>query len=309
MQSATSLGGHLVFFLFLLIPGYVSLRAYLWANIALDDIGRLDKLIYMTVGGFVTIVAVAILRRMGFSEWLWAAILSGYLPDWLALSISELGIRTVSNLSIVESFTLVSSQSIVGSISGALYGSMKYIFFDDHRQKRRDLEQPWDTVFHETKVGNKVTVVTAQNREIEGILEQIGSPSEEYDLLISNPEEVFRDGSYPEPDRHSLGNTTYHHYQDISRIEFDQDLIPEQETSFYPRLLQKTVEKKVKWYKKLNNGYLRSCQYCRSLHDSFARIQGLHGADQTSEDNELSESDDAPSLELKDSDTNSEIDQ
>lgn len=293
MQSATSLGGHLVFFLFLLIPGYVSLRAYLWANIALDDIGRLDKIIDMAVGGFVTIVAVAILRQAGFSGWLWDAVLGGFFPDWLALSVSELSIRTVSNLSIVESFTLVSSQSVVGIVLGAVYGSLKYIFFDNHRQKRRDLEQPWDTVFHQTKVGNEVTVVTAQNREIDGILEQIGSPSEDYDLLISNPKEVFRDGSYPEPDTRPLGNTSYHHYQDISRIEFEQDLIPEQETSFYPRLLQKMVEKRVKLYQKIDDWY---------NHSLFSKLSSLLCIFKSSEKEESPEDDDTPSLELEDSD-------
>jgi hypothetical protein len=288
MQSATGLGGHLVFFLFLLIPGYVLLRAYLWANIALDDIGRLDKLVYMTVGGFVTIVIVAILRRMGFSGWLWTVVLGQHFPDWLALSVSELSIRTVSRLSIVESFTLVSSQSVVGIVSGTLYGLLKYVFFDDHRQKRRDLEQPWDMVFHETKVGNEVTVVTAQNREIEGILEQIGSPSKDYDLLISNPKEVIRDGSASVVDKRSLGNTSYHHYQDISRIEFDQDLIPEQETSFYLRQLQKMVGKKNEWYEK--------------MHDTLENLLERRDSDQTS-DEELAEDDDAPSLELEDSDS------
>lgn len=288
MQSATSLGGHLVFFLFLLIPGYVSLRAYLWANIALDDISRLDKLVYMTVGGFVTMVVVAMLRRMGFSGWLWDAVLGGYFPSWLALSVSELSIRTVSNLSIVESFTLVSSQSVVGTVSGALYGLLRYVFFDDHQQKRRDLKQPWDTVFHETKVGNEVTVVTAQSREIEGILEQIGSPSKDYDLLISNPKEVIRDRGGSVVDKRPLGNTSYHHYQDISRIEFDQDLIPEQETSFYLRQLQKLVGKKNEWYEKTND----------ILVNFLERRDSKPTADE-----ELAGGDDAPSLELEGSDT------
>jgi hypothetical protein len=165
---------------------------------------------------------------------------------------------------------------------------LRYVFLDDHRQKRRDLEQPWDLVFHETKVGNEVTVVTAQNREIEGILEQVGSPSKDYDLLISNPKEVIRDSAGSVVSKRPLGNTSYHHYQDISRIEFDQDLIPEQETSFYLRQLQKIVGKKNEWYEKTN--------------EIRMNFRERHNSDSNS-GRELTGSDDAPSLELENSDT------
>lgn len=94
-------------------------------------------------------------------------------------------------------------------------------------QTRVELTQPWEVAFEESNKGDKVRIITAQGREIEGLIEQMGSPSENYDLLLSDPKELTR--SSTDVTRRDIGQTTYHHFQDISRIEFEKELIPEQD--------------------------------------------------------------------------------
>jgi hypothetical protein len=62
--GTTSLAGQLIFFLYLLVPGYAAFRAYIWANVALDRTSRLTKLVIMATGGFASLSATAFFRQI-----------------------------------------------------------------------------------------------------------------------------------------------------------------------------------------------------------------------------------------------------
>lgn len=241
IQTATAtLGSQLVFFLFLLIPGYVTLKAYIWANITLDNISRLDKIIYLTIGGFSTIVIVSAFRNLGTFSYLWSFIPIS-LPSWLVISVDSLRINTISSLTMLEAFSLIATQSIIGFLIGFIYGASRWIS-DPVKQTRRDLKQPWEMAYNQTLQGDKVTIITTQNREIHGIVEQMSSPPMDSDILLSNSKEIVRDSNGQVDEVRDIGKSSYHHHQDVSRIEFERDLVPEQEPHWQIQYLQKIVD-------------------------------------------------------------------
>ncbi|WP_336358499.1 hypothetical protein [Haloarcula sp. CGMCC 1.6347] len=208
----TSIGGQLVLFLFLLIPGYAGLRSYLWANIALDDTTRLTKLVLLALGGFASLVIVSIARQF----WLEFA----FIPDSMAIS-GGLSINTISDLSVLQAANLITAQSVAGLILGLLIGSLKYILVDVDNPRRRDLNRPWDEIFSHVSRGDEITVVTRYGEKIMGNLEQMGDSSEDYDLVLSSPKKSYiNENNQTESQDHvPLGQLSYHHSQDISRIE------------------------------------------------------------------------------------------
>lgn len=68
---------------------------------------------------------------------------------------------------------------------------------------------------------DQATVITTDGEEIRGMVYRIGSPSQDYDILLKDPEKVLRGrGTDTEVDTRGLGAYTYHQSQDISRIQF-----------------------------------------------------------------------------------------
>lgn len=193
--------------------------SYFWANIAIDDTSRLNKLILMAIGGFGTLVLVSIGRHLPFEMHTVVPF-----PDWVMIQ-GTLSIETISNLAVPEAANLILSQSLVGVLLGACVGSFKYIFFDVDKPRRQDLEQPWEYVNGQISRGSEVTVITTGNERIHGMVERIGSPSEDYDLLLGNPIEVMShetNGSREESGE-PFGEMSYHHHQDIARIHLHED--------------------------------------------------------------------------------------
>ena len=94
------------------------------------------------------------------------------------------------------------------------------------------LAQPWERAYAISNIGDSVTIITTQNREINGKIQQIGSPSEDNDLLLENPEEVIRDESGNVTEVRPAGDFSYHHYRDIARVEFSpkEEFDPEGDT-------------------------------------------------------------------------------
>lgn len=211
--------------LFLLVPGYVFLRAYMYGNIILDSYGRLDKFLMLALGGFISMVVVVVLYRMGIDYWLLRTIttdtIRGFTGNWRG----EITLEMVANISILEASAVLILQSTIAGAIGYYSGKAQRKYGTGIEQTRIELTQPWEAVFEESNKGDKVRIITAQGREIEGLIEQMGSPSENYDLLLSDPEELIRRPPNIVKKREIEGST-YHHFRDISRIEFERELIP-----------------------------------------------------------------------------------
>ncbi|RLM83529.1 hypothetical protein D3D02_17815 [Halobellus sp. Atlit-38R] len=216
-MASTSVAGQLTFFLFLLIPGYAGVRAYLWANIAVDDATRLTKLVWMTIGGFGSIVVVAVFREAGLQ-------LSLSLASGIAIP-GELTVQSVGNLSILQAANLIGSQVAIALFGGLLVGSSRYILIDADGTRRRDLTQPWDEIFNHISRGDEITIVSHSGEKITGTLEQMGNSNGDRDIVLSDPRKTYIDGqNNPENERFTeLGRLSYHHTQDISRIEAYQE--------------------------------------------------------------------------------------
>ncbi|QIB79067.1 hypothetical protein G3A49_13360 [Haloferax volcanii] len=216
MQSGT-VGTRLVFFLFLLIPGYAAVRSYLWANIALDDTTRLTKLVLMSIGGFASLAIVSVIRK------LWGWDVASYHDSELlrALTINEeLTLSVVSNLSVLESTALIVSQSLIAIVGGVLVGASRVVLIDAERDDRQQLQQPWEELYNQIRIGDELTVITHSGEKITGNLKQIGNPPREHDLILTNPKKAFIDTyDHSENDKAGpMGELSYHHQQDISRV-------------------------------------------------------------------------------------------
>lgn len=239
MNPGTGLGLNLIFFLYLLIPGYVTLRAYLWANVALDDLPRLDKLVHLAIGGFLSMTGVSLLRKgqVLYAMWDWSPFT---LPSWFQITEAELEIGSVAELSILQSFSLIVSQALVGLFLGLFWGMFKYVFVDSAESTRGELLEPWEVVRQESSVGERIAIVTTDGKEILGTIEQLGTPSNDYDILLSDPEEIVQ--HHDSPTTRKCGKASYHHHRDISRVEFiDGSPMYESDYSRYIRFLQLLV--------------------------------------------------------------------
>ncbi|MEZ3117533.1 DUF6338 family protein [Halobaculum sp. MBLA0147] len=243
LQTSVSFGRQLLFFLFLLIPGYLTVRTYYWANVAIEDRGRVNRLVLMAIGGFVSLAIVALWRelvptfRVGFLEWL--------SPSWLVVE-ERLSVGSISRLSILESTHLILWESLVGVLLGYVYGTAKYVTYDQRRQERTQLKQPWEKFVESVGTGanQTVEVITSDGERVVGEVVGLGSPSEAYDLLLTEPrtpdgtdDESNTDGGGRGPDGESgsRGDLSYHHYEDISHVYLRDDALTNQTTRLQDR--------------------------------------------------------------------------
>ena len=222
MASGNPFGFNVFYLLFLLVPGYAALRAYLRASVQLDSMSRLDKILSVAIGGGFSLIIMLVLNRFGVLNWvvikwydIWPAGYSIQTTQPIIYPRFEYAITAdeVNSHTALSLMGFIIIQSLVGYISGYVYGTKQYIASPEP-QRMHDLEQPWEIAVRNTKYGEKVVVITKNNEEITGKIERIGSPSEDYDLLLFAAERATASGE-PEP----LG-MTYHHYRDISRVQF-----------------------------------------------------------------------------------------
>jgi len=225
-EVRTGLGLNFLYLLFLLIPGYVALKAYLRAKVALDDMTRLDKIIGLALGGFTSLIVLILGYRLSLGQGGYRLLTtgSGSLIQWRSNGVS---ISSVATLSVLQMSVFILSQSVVAALLGYWYGKTTRVL-DSVEQSRHDLRQPWEMAFYGIQRGDELTVVTSQDREIKGAVLQAGSPSMNYDLLLSDPEEIYRDERGKIVHQRDLGQYSYHHYQDVSRIDINKDLLPEE---------------------------------------------------------------------------------
>jgi len=225
MAGTTPNLSYLFYLGFILIPGYVTLRGYLAGNVKLDDLPRTDKILIMVLSGLTVLVIPVVIHRLNLPElasWTWDSITAGYVVPWNVTFRSKVPLAPPTDLSVLYAVFILLSQSFIGWPLGWVIGR-KLTDEDGNKQSYRVLNQPWEEVSTHAARGDKVTVVTTQNREITGEVEQLGSPSESYDILLAEPKEVLRDEDGNVKKGRELGAHSYHHYRDISHIEFEDE--------------------------------------------------------------------------------------
>lgn len=238
--GTTGLAGQLIFFLYLLVPGYAAFRAYIWANVALDRTTRLTKLVLMAIGGFASLAVIALLRQTILPDLVQFLCISNLISDFAFAG--ELSVKTISSLTILESTNLIISQSAIAIVGGVLAGMVRYVLVDQDNPGRKYLEQPWDELVDQVSPSDRITVVTCNGDKITGEFEQIGNNPEDKDLLIRGPQ--ILDERRAEASK--LGEISYHSDEDISRvIVYDQYLDGRRGwlNRQYMRLLQWLVDK------------------------------------------------------------------
>jgi len=184
--GTTGLAGQLIFFLYLLVPGYAAFRAYIWANVALDRTTRLTKLVLMAIGGFASLAGIALLRQTVLPNFVQMLSISNLISNFAITG--ELSVETISGLTILESTNLIISQSVVAIVGGVLVGMVRYVLIDQDNPRRKYLEQPWDELVDQVSRNDRITVVTCNGDQITGEFEQIGNNPEDKDLLIRGPQ-------------------------------------------------------------------------------------------------------------------------
>lgn len=266
MQQIVPQTATFLFLLFLLIPGYITLRAFYFSVISIDDLSRMDKLATIVTGGFASLFVVGALHRLNVPSIVmvlaelgvdYTCQVRGFggggvmhsvkLPlfgEAFALrcprSVSQysfngqINVAGFTNPGLVSSGIIITIQSVVGLVIGYAYGVYRRNL-DENPQTREELTQPWQRAYEVTDIGQTATIVTPENRMVEGTIQQLGSPSKDYDILLANPKEVNRELGGEVINKRRIGNYSYHNYRDISRIEFgsptDEDLYdPESET-------------------------------------------------------------------------------
>jgi hypothetical protein len=212
IQTGTSVGRQLVFFLFLLVPGYLAVRAYYWANVALENDARVNRLVLMAIGGFVSLAVVALWRQL--FPTIQFAPLAFLTPKWLVVD-GVLSVRTISRLSVSESVNLIVSQGVVALIVGYGWGTLKYVTYDQRQPNHADLERPWEQVVDRVGKDDQVEIVTTDGQRIIGKVEALGSPTRDYDILVANARPVNGQADH-RPDR--VYEFVYFYDDDISRL-------------------------------------------------------------------------------------------
>lgn len=226
LQISSAVTLNIIFLIFLLVPGYLMLRGYQRARVRLDTLPRLDKILTTVTGGVFTLAIMLILYRFGALGWLvnsWYSILeTGALaqPDFNYDPSNSIGLSDLRSQSIIALLGFMAVQSIIGFLFGWAIGRVAFYNPRTHRQSKTDLEQPWEHAVRKSAIGDPITVITRQGREIKGVLYRIGSPSKKYDLLLAISSEVIREDEEV-VDTRPLG-VTYHHFDDISQIQFTE---------------------------------------------------------------------------------------
>lgn len=220
-QTGVSLGRQLFFFLFLLVPGYFAVRAYYWANVALENNDRVNRLVSMAVGGFLSLAAVAFWRELAPTVRI--GPLAFLSPEWLVVD-GALAVRTVSELTILESVNLIVSQITVAVLGGYFLGTAKYVWYDQRKQTHSRLEHPWTQLTDEIP-NEPIVIVSNDGTHTRGRPIAVGSEEQDYDIMLvasGTDDDTTTAGLPPagstDDSPLARGAISYHQYDDISRV-------------------------------------------------------------------------------------------
>jgi hypothetical protein len=203
MANGSPFAVNFLYLAFLLVPGYISLRGYLGATVQLDTLSRFDKLLLSAVGGTLTLGVSLVGYRAGFVEWAWRR-------RW---ERPTLGVCRLVYVCLRD--RCWRRRTLLARLFARLLLWYCCHVWNGRKRSQQDLEQPWETVVKQSVPMSKVVVVTREGERIRGQLYRIGSPSEDYDLLLSGAEREAGDERIP------IG-MSYHHYRDVARVQFPE---------------------------------------------------------------------------------------
>ncbi|WP_255170072.1 hypothetical protein [Natrononativus amylolyticus] len=147
-----------------------------------------------------------------------SSILSLYfcVPSAVGINPDEVTVSSLSNFSATLLLGIVLAQSLLGYIIAYLSGTIVRVRSDTPQSSEKDLQQPWETAVRQSEPYDPLEVVTVNGDKIHGRLYRIGSPSEDADVLLFGARQETESG-----DPEFLG-MSYHHYQDIARVQFPE---------------------------------------------------------------------------------------
>lgn len=222
--------------LFVLVPGLIGMKAFFHAYVRLDNLSRFDKLaVIITIGSFALVVPPLVLNWNCWTNHAVGFLSSPHVPNsnsltapdsWCSENVITFGnMMTSQQLARVPLVVLITFLGVHTVFVGSVMYATGWILNkrgEGPPRETKDIEQPWEYASKKTaRESDRATVITTENEEIRGTVHRIGSPSEDYDILLQDSEKVIRDGQTDsEVDTRSLGAYTYHHYRDISRIRF-----------------------------------------------------------------------------------------
>ncbi|MFA9417991.1 hypothetical protein [Natrinema sp. HArc-T2] len=229
---ASTLGISLGALFFLLIPGLAGLKTFLRTYVQLDDLSRVDKLALSGVLGGGTLGLV--LLFLNWDCWstrlpeLLGGIQTGTVTQWSNDEYwcdgeAVVTLTTIESLPIVAIIGMIGVQSIIASVGGGLAGWYLNHIEDGPSRESKYIEQPWEFVSKNTfREEESATVITVEGEEIKGTVHRLGTPSEDYDILLASPTKILRDRNDNVIKRRDLGDYSYHHYQDISQVQMNR---------------------------------------------------------------------------------------
>lgn len=227
----STLGISLGALFFLLIPGLAGLKTFLRTYVRLDDLSRVDKIALAGILGGATLGLVL----FSLNSDCWMTRLPELAKNFPALDLTRWGTdgywcngettvkpETIQSLPIVILIGMVSTQSIIASIGGGLAGWYLNRIEDGPSRESKYIEQPWEFVSKNTlREEQSATVITVEGEEIKGTVQRLGTPTEDYDILLASPRKVLRNEKDEIIRHRDLGDYSYHHYQDISQVRMN----------------------------------------------------------------------------------------
>lgn len=227
---------NVVTLLFLLIPGLFGMKAFFHSLVRLDTLSQFDKLaVIMTIGSFALVLPPLALNWNCWTNHATDLLFLRRIPSSTRLTEAHAwcsgNVVTFGNMMTSEQLSKVPVVIVISFLAAhtALVSSLSYVagwglnkWGDSPPREPKYIEQPWEHASKKTaRESDRATVITTESEEIRGIIHRIGSPSEDYDILLQDSEKVIRDGrTDSEAETRNLGAYTYHHYRDISRIRF-----------------------------------------------------------------------------------------
>jgi hypothetical protein len=167
---------NVVTLLFLLIPGLVGMKTFLYAYVKLDDLSCIDKLVAsVMIGGFALAIPLFFLNWQCWTDQFVTFLFNPHSPEYQGWTQPETwcssgDVMTVGRLSkvpIVIIILFVSLQSVfVGSISYVVGRGLNGLG-DGPPREPKFIEQPWEYASKKTaRESDRATVITTENEEI-----------------------------------------------------------------------------------------------------------------------------------------------
>jgi len=211
-------------FFFVLIPGVVGVKFFLQNYVRLDDLTRIDKLVFSAIAG--SAILLLVLLVFDASCTLYAVVEEGafsLVNGGTCGGLTRMSFGDFSNIPASRLLLFASGETVIAGATGALLGDYYNRQGDGATREDKYIEQPWE--FASKKIvreDTKATVITTDGDRIRGTVHRLGAPSENSNLLLKDPTRTVYDRD--ENQVRMEGNIapfSYHHHLDISQVYFD----------------------------------------------------------------------------------------